>query len=537
MVSFRALIFWQLFLIIASIASYYLRSISDSLLLYLPIAFSIILVHWYGWRMLIIIYINAVFTLFFWEAQGPLWRILLIATNQPLIAFISKFLVDRLIKIKPQDFFSSTKTFTLFILFGILVPSVVNSFYVYQYTFINGDLEQVALYWLSDFLTISSVSIPVLYFFKPVNHTFFEKSRPFPEFSKAGSRLPTRDSVEFFAALIAFVILYFLAPFEQFWFMYWIGAVIVALRQGFERAILISFTIFIINYILPLVTILPDQLIHSSSQQINVHLGSATMMFISLLVGRVVSDLHLTEESLVSQKSEIQKSNGKLSQTNQELDRFVYSVSHDLSAPLKSIKGLINISKLDPTSGSEYLDKMDKSVTKLESFIEEVLDYSRTNRKELIVEKIQLEVMVNEILEKFTFLEGFEKIKFVRDLKIQTIHSDKFLIKVILSNLISNAIKYQKKYEEHDPQIAILSDREGANISLIISDNGEGIRAENQENLFRMFYRGTTNSTGSGLGLYIAHEAAHKLGGTLKFKSVYGEGSIFTLWINDGLKG
>ena len=420
-VSFRVLIFWQLILIIASIASFYLRSISDSLLLYLPIAFSIILVHWYGWRMLIIIYINAVFTLLFWQAQGPWWRIMLIATNQPLIAFVSKLLVDKLIKIEPQEFFNSTKTFARFILFGILVPSVVNSFYVYQYSFINGDLEQVALFWLSDFLTISSVSIPVLYFFKPVNHTFFEKSRSFPAFSKAGSRMPSQDSVEFFAALIAFVILYFLAPFEKFWFMYWIGAVIVALRQGFERAILISFSIFIINYILPLITILPDQLIHSSSQQLNVHLGSATMMFIALLVGRVVSDLHITEENLVSQKNEIEKTNRKLSQTNEELDRFVYSVSHDLSAPLKSIKGLINISKLEPLAGPSYLDKMNKSVTKLEDFIDEVLDYSRTNRKELAYEEIHLTELCKEILEKFTYLTGFDRIEFITDFKIQTI--------------------------------------------------------------------------------------------------------------------
>ena len=65
---------------------------------------------------------------------------------------------------------------------------------------------------------------------------------------------------------------------------------------------------------------------------------------------------------------------------------------------------------------------------------------------------------------------------------------------------------------------------EGVIISITIHDNGVGIRAENNENLFRMFYRDTTNSTGSGLGLYIAHEAADKLGGTLNFKSVMENG-------------
>ena len=72
------------------------------------------------------------------------------------------------------------------------------------------------------------------------------------------------------------------------------------------------------------------------------------MMFVSLLVGRVVSDLSTAEKNLISEKSRVESINNELQQANQELDRFVYSASHDLSAPLKSIRGLVTLSRMEP---------------------------------------------------------------------------------------------------------------------------------------------------------------------------------------------
>lgn len=519
----KTLLFWQAVLFICSFASYSLQNYSNSLLLYLTLAFAIVLVHWYGWKMLLVIYLNGLFTLFLWKAHGPMWRLLLIATHEPVVALGSKVLVDYLIKKRYEDFLSSTDSFVLFVLYGIAIPSTLNSIYVYHYSFINGDMEKVILYWLSDFITILAIAIPLLYFFRPSDKGGITLSK---------SLIPKFEKNTFFLLgiiLLVYILLSFKIPFDKYWFIYGIGSVVVATRLGFGWVIIINVCIFILNYILPLVDAFSALLIQGSSQLTNVHLGSATMMFISLLVGRVVSDLRSTKQSLLQQKDKIEKANQQLKQANEELDRFVYSVSHDISAPLKSIQGLINISKMDSAAPIPYVDKLEKSVLKLEDFIAELLDYSRTNRKEIVKEKVSFSELYTEVLDKFTFLENFERIKFVKSFYADTAETDKFLLKVIMSNLLSNAIKYQKTYQEHQPVIEVKTHFENAQLYMEIIDNGMGIKPEVQEMMFTMFYRGTTYSTGSGLGLYIAQEAANRIGGLIHFSSEYGIGSKFRL--------
>jgi signal transduction histidine kinase len=176
-----------------------------------------------------------------------------------------------------------------------------------------------------------------------------------------------------------------------------------------------------------------------------------------------------------------------------------------------------------------YLDKINLSANRLENFIGEVLDYSRTNRKNPVLEHINLQELIEEINSKFEFLEPFSKIKFFYHLKATTLTSDRFLLRVALSNIISNAIKYQKKMDTHNAVVEFKSYEDGGNIFIEVIDNGEGIKAEYQDKLFNMFYRGTMSSSGSGLGLYIAKEALQKLGGKIKVESTWGEGSAFRI--------
>ena len=256
-----------------------------------------------------------------------------------------------------------------------------------------------------------------------------------------------------------------------------------------------------------------------------------TMFFVSSLIGRAVSDFRKKENELTLQKKQLENANDLLNRTNSELDRFVYSVSHDISAPLKSIKGLVTLSRLDkdPSATELYLDKIEVSVKKLEGFVGEVLDHSRTVRKEIKVEPVHIESLVYDIYENLKYFDNFNRINFVFDFKISTISTDKFLIKVALSNLLSNAVKYQKRYHEHQPEIKISSQLIKNQLQIRIADNGEGIADEYKDKIFEMFYRGTSNSSGSGLGLYIAKEAIEKLHGSIEVETTYGKGSTFTL--------
>ena len=225
-----------------------------------------------------------------------------------------------------------------------------------------------------------------------------------------------------------------------------------------------------------------------------------------------------------------------LKETNQELDRFVYSVSHDLSAPLKSILGLVNISKLsdDPNDHKSYFKKIEASVIKLSVFIKEVLDYSYNKRLVLTLESIQLRELCDEIFENLKYLDTYSNLKMDLSGVIQNeFQNDRTRVKIILNNLITNAIKYQKQTTDHEPFVKVSSQKKDDLIIIEVEDNGEGIRPEVQQKIFNMFFRGHENSVGSGLGLYIAKEAAEKINGQITVKSEYGKGSIFSLHIPD----
>lgn len=519
---------WLCFLVIISLLSYHLRNFTNSLLLFLPIALSLVLVQWYGYSFLPVIFINGIITLLIWRAQGSWTYILLVATHEPLVALLSKLLVSKVQRKTLRECFANANQFTLFIALGIFIPVASNSLYTYHYSFINGSLEKVGLLFLSDFMTVFSLSIPLLYFFQLKADGLITVTREFTLL-----RFNKRKYIEFWATVIIFIIISFAIPFGQYWFVYGIAAVVIGVRQGFESVLLINCIVFFINYLLPLIEASTALITSSGSTQlINVHLGNATMLFLSSLVGRVVSDLKTTEKTLIQQKQVIEKANEQLNRTNKELDRFVYSVSHDLSAPLKSIQGLIHLSRMDPVNNSipsTYLDMMEKSATRLDVFINEVLDFSRTTRKEVEYQQVHLTALINELKEKFIIYDANKSIEIRLSLQWDRILTDPLLLKMGLGNLFSNAVKFQQKHEGHIPFLEIKSSQIGNEFYIDVIDNGEGIEESHLRKIFDMFYRATSKSPGSGLGLYIAREAIVKLGGTIHVKTRYGEGSTFTI--------
>lgn len=212
----------------------------------------------------------------------------------------------------------------------------------------------------------------------------------------------------------------------------------------------------------------------------------------------------------------------------------MYSVSHDLSAPLKSIKGLINLSRLEPNSIEipSYLQKIEKSILRLEDFIREVLDYSRSKRAEVKHEPVQLSQLVDEILQDLKYLEHLPRITINTQLQQPAVTTDRTRLTIILHNLIANAIKYHPVDFRENPMITIGSKRAGESVKISVSDNGAGMPPEIRDRIFDMFFRGSQDSSGSGLGLYIAREAAEKIQASLAVESTVGQGSTFTLTLH-----
>lgn len=230
---------------------------------------------------------------------------------------------------------------------------------------------------------------------------------------------------------------------------------------------------------------------------------------------------------------ELVNSNRMLKKLNEELDRFVYSTSHDLRAPLSSVAGLINLAKdnENPQEVKRYLGMMENRVNTLNKFIKDITDYSRNNRLEITRERIRVHELANEIWEALKYTPEAQVITFKNEIPEDLIiHSDTRRILVILSNLISNAIRYHDLRKE-DPYIRLQHHAVNASHSFSVEDNGQGIAPEIQKRVFDMFYRGNESSQGSGLGLYIVKETISKLAGSIHLNSHPRKGSTFTFTV------
>ncbi|MBX2901837.1 MAG: HAMP domain-containing histidine kinase [Cyclobacteriaceae bacterium] len=251
----------------------------------------------------------------------------------------------------------------------------------------------------------------------------------------------------------------------------------------------------------------------------------------SYLFFLVLANNYYSEQSLRNKELQLRNQNIQLVKANTELDRFVYSASHDLRAPLSSIAGIIHLTtKTENTEELKmYLHMIQDRVGVLDKFITDIIQYSRNTRQEAVRETLDLAQVVNEVLDGLRFNEGVHRIEFKTGIPSGTkISTDPVRLRIVLNNLVSNAVRYHDKTKEN--QFIEINFRSGnPHLEISVKDNGQGIRPEHIEKIFDMFYKTSSGSGGSGLGLYIAREAALRMGASISVRSVYGQGSTFCL--------
>lgn len=248
--------------------------------------------------------------------------------------------------------------------------------------------------------------------------------------------------------------------------------------------------------------------------------------------GIFVLSVDITERK----KAELQMNaqNEELRKANSELDKFVYSVSHDLRAPLLSMQGIIEIteSETEEEITSEHMKMLKQSIFKLDGFIGEILEYSRNSRGEIKPVKIDFNNLLNEVTSNLKFMNGANhQVQIIMNIKQENdFYTDRGRLNIILNNLISNSIRYcNPKSENSWVDIEIRSDSDYAQIT--VKDNGIGISKDHFPKIYDMFYRVSESSVGSGLGLYIAKEAVTRLSGEITLESEPGKGTSFFIKI------
>jgi two-component system, sensor histidine kinase len=498
---------------------------------YLPTALSVLLINWWGpKRVLPIMYLNATFSTVFWGIPAERWTDWFIyAVPETLLTFLSWYLFRKIFQGK--YWLPDTQSTLLFLAVGILIPILAEIFLLQSLLVWFGDQPidtfwpYITRNWLGEFTSAFGLTLPALYYITPWMKRagfLYEPNAAIPE----RRLIRKRRFYELVATYGLILLLVFVIEFQKFWYIYGLISLLVAIRFGFGPAVVTNYYIFLVTYVLPKsLRAFEIGSVGTYSDETDIFLGASLLFVFAAITGRVISDVRIAEAKLYQQ-------NRELDQTNKELDRFVYSVSHDLSAPLKSILGLVNISRItsEPVEHVGYLNRIESSVKRLEVFISEILDYSRNKRQEIVAEQFRLKELCDEILENLKYTEGFNRIEVdLSQLEQESIVQDKTRLRIILNNLLTNAVKFQKKFEGHTPMIRISSRKTGDEVHIEIEDNGEGIRDELQSRIFDMFYRGNENSRGSGLGLYIAKEAAVRIHGNISVKSEYGKGSTFII--------
>jgi PAS domain S-box-containing protein len=258
---------------------------------------------------------------------------------------------------------------------------------------------------------------------------------------------------------------------------------------------------------------------HKSGSLINVILCGVPVMLDHQAIGIYGVYVDITDRKKVEEELKIR---------NAELDNFVYKVSHDLRAPLSSVLGLVNLSKLQGNMDNplEYIELIGEKIQALDNFISDVLSHSKNLKMEVSIDRVDLERIIDQTFTDLGYLKGARETR--RSIKVEGIdlYSDHWRVSEIFRNLISNAIKYRRP-ESNDSEIIIKINVDHLCADITFADNGIGIKDTNLKRIFEMFYRATEQGEGSGIGLYIVKNAVDKLGGQIRVASKPGHGTRF----------
>jgi signal transduction histidine kinase len=257
---------------------------------------------------------------------------------------------------------------------------------------------------------------------------------------------------------------------------------------------------------------------------------------INLDLERKISDrtsqLWETNRLLRKEIEDKRQAEKELKLKNDELNNFVYSVSHGLRAPITSVEGLLNIMKLELQSKSTDLEPfillLEERMKSLDRFIHDILHYSQNIGAAVAREEIDFNQIISGCFEELEYLENTKDIQKSITIKGEIFINDKVRVYEIFRNLISNAIKYadpEKEVKTLNITIHVLKKR----ADIAIKDNGLGIDKDILPKIFGMFYRGHESSQGSGIGLYLVKQAVDKMEGKIDVKSILKKGTEFSI--------
>ena len=251
----------------------------------------------------------------------------------------------------------------------------------------------------------------------------------------------------------------------------------------------------------------------------------------------------ITEKKKVEQELENYRNNlevlveertAEVTAISQELEDFVYSVSHDLRAPLRSINGFSSIiarrhqTDLDEQA-SHYFDNIIRATEHMGALIDELLSYSRIGRTELKTGAVSLNDMLVDILDNLHGRVEEKQASILIPEGLPNVEADRNALSSVFTNLLDNALTYHSQGKP--PEIQVNAEIKGNRAIISVSDKGIGIPTEHQEKIFNIFQRLHAQDIypGTGIGLAIVKKSVERMNGRIWVDSTPGTGSTFTI--------
>ena len=252
-------------------------------------------------------------------------------------------------------------------------------------------------------------------------------------------------------------------------------------------------------------------------------------------IGLIMLLKEINQKTILLKNTRIQQDKLKLKELNLTKDKLFSIIAHDLRSPFNGILGfsellIESLKDFEITKSKKYVSIINSSAKNTLALLDNLLNWakSQTGQINFNPQKIILSSIIREILEHSNSIATVKQITLIHKQtdKIE-VYSDKNMLKTVLRNLITNAIKFTKS----GGCINIIVITKQNHVEISISDNGIGINEEKLKTLFNISSNttslGTENEKGSGLGLVLCKEFVEKLGGCIWVESEVGKGSDF----------
>jgi light-regulated signal transduction histidine kinase (bacteriophytochrome) len=245
-----------------------------------------------------------------------------------------------------------------------------------------------------------------------------------------------------------------------------------------------------------------------------------------------ITDRKRREEEIRGLNQELERGSAELELTNKELEAFAYSVSHDLRAPLRHMSGYAELlqkkasSVLDDKS-RRYVTMILESANRMGKLIDDLLAFSRIGRAETQKTLVNLAQLVEEVRGEVRQEAEGREIDW-RIGKLPVCYGDRSMLRLVLVNLISNAVKFTRIRQRAEIEVGFAGSDNG-DVEVFVRDNGAGFDMKYVHKLFGVFQRlhQTETFEGTGIGLATVQRIIHRHGGKVRAEGVVDQGAVF----------